>query len=79
MCAIVPRYLERVIQRDCYSSCVNIHCQETDSGDCNRLKTLVGVTVNCKAWILAIALSLSVVMSCQQINYPIHIPSNSHP
>jgi hypothetical protein len=32
-----------VIHSDCYSSCVKIRCQETDSGDCNRLGTLVCV------------------------------------
>jgi hypothetical protein len=25
-----------VIQWDCYSSCVKIHCQETDSEECNN-------------------------------------------
>jgi hypothetical protein len=35
---------------DCYSSCVKICCQETDSGDCNRLRTLVPVTMNCEVW-----------------------------
>jgi hypothetical protein len=33
-------YLEWVIQCDCYSSCAKIRCQETASGDCNRLRTL---------------------------------------
>jgi hypothetical protein len=41
-------YLECVIQWDCYSSCVKIRCQETASGDCNRLITLVCVSVICK-------------------------------
>jgi hypothetical protein len=36
-------YLESVIQWDCYSSCVKVRCQETASGDCNRLRTLVCV------------------------------------
>jgi hypothetical protein len=36
-------YLECVIQWDCYSSCVRIRCQETASGDCNRMRTLVFV------------------------------------
>jgi hypothetical protein len=31
--------LECVIQWDCCSFCVKILCQETASGDCNRLKT----------------------------------------
>jgi hypothetical protein len=35
-----------VIQWDCYSSCVRIRCQETDSGDCNTLRILVCVAVN---------------------------------
>jgi hypothetical protein len=34
-------YLEYVIQWDCYSSCVKIHCRETASGDCNTLRILV--------------------------------------
>jgi hypothetical protein len=29
---------------------VKIRCQEADSGDCNRLRTLVDVTVNCRVW-----------------------------
>jgi hypothetical protein len=33
-----------------------IRCQETASADCNRLRTLVGVTVNCKVWRFAVAL-----------------------
>jgi hypothetical protein len=56
MCAVLQSYLECVIQWDYYSSCVKIRCQETASGDCNRLRTLVGVTVNCKVWKSAIAL-----------------------
>jgi hypothetical protein len=35
---------------------VKIRCQETDGGDYNRLRTLVGVTLNCKVWRLAVAL-----------------------
>jgi hypothetical protein len=31
-------------------SCVKIRCQKTVGGDCNRLRTLVCVTVNCKLW-----------------------------
>jgi hypothetical protein len=27
-----------------------VRCQETTSGECNRLRTLVCVTVNCKLW-----------------------------
>jgi hypothetical protein len=38
------------LQRDWYNSCVKIRCQETDNGDCNRLRTLVCVTVKCKMW-----------------------------
>jgi hypothetical protein len=45
-CVVVQWYLECVIQWDCYSSCVKIRCQETDSGDCNRLRTLVCAAVN---------------------------------
>jgi hypothetical protein len=37
-------YLECVIQWDCYSSCAKIRFQETASGDCNRLRTLVRVS-----------------------------------
>jgi hypothetical protein len=44
-----------VKQWDCYSSCVKIRCQETESGDCNRL-TLVFAAVNCKVRRLAVAL-----------------------
>jgi hypothetical protein len=36
-------FLDCVIQRDCYSSCVKICCQEMARGDCNRLRTLVCV------------------------------------
>jgi hypothetical protein len=36
-------YLECVIQWGCYSSRVKIRRQETASGDCNRLRTLVTV------------------------------------
>jgi hypothetical protein len=35
---------------------VVIRCQETDSGDCNRLRTLASVTENCKVWKWATAL-----------------------
>jgi hypothetical protein len=28
--------------------CLKIHCQETDSGDCTRVRKVVGVTVNSK-------------------------------
>jgi hypothetical protein len=52
-CAVVW-YLECVIQGDCYSSCVKIRCQEADSGDCNRLRTLVCVTVNCSVEIATV-------------------------
>jgi hypothetical protein len=31
-----------------YNYCVKVHCQETESGDSNRMRTLVFVTVNCK-------------------------------
>jgi hypothetical protein len=58
---VVPRYLECIMQWDCYSSCIRSCCQETGNGDCNRLRTLVGVTVNCKLWRLAVALQLPVV------------------
>jgi hypothetical protein len=34
---------EKKIQCDCYS------CQEMDSVDCNSLRTLVGVTMDCKS------------------------------
>jgi hypothetical protein len=47
-CAIVPRHMECVTQWDSCSSFVKIHCQETDSGDCNRLRTLVFAAVKCK-------------------------------
>jgi hypothetical protein len=45
-----------VIQWDYYSSCVKIRFQETDSEDCNRLRTLVCVcqwSVKCshKSWV----------------------------
>jgi hypothetical protein len=66
MCAIVPRYLECVIQCDSYSSCVKIRCPGTDSGDCKKLRTLAFAAVNCKVRILAIELyylSLRVVPS----------------
>jgi hypothetical protein len=49
-CTIVQWYMEYVIQWNCYSSCVKIRCQETDSGDCNIVRTLVCVSVNCKLW-----------------------------
>jgi hypothetical protein len=55
-CAVVPRYLECGTQRDFYSSCVKIRCPETTSGDCNRLRTLVCVTVNCEVRRLTVAL-----------------------
>jgi hypothetical protein len=49
MCTTVPRYLE------CYSysgtvivPVVKIRCQETGSGGCNRLGTLVFAAVNSK-------------------------------
>jgi hypothetical protein len=49
-------YLECVIQWDCYKSCFKIRCQETASGDCNRLRTLVCVcqwSVKCshESWV----------------------------
>jgi hypothetical protein len=37
-------YLVSIILWDCYSYCVKICCQETPSGDCNRLRTLVSVS-----------------------------------
>jgi hypothetical protein len=40
---IYMRYLECVIQWDCYSSCVKIRCQGRARGDCNTLRTLVCV------------------------------------
>jgi hypothetical protein len=36
-------YLQCVILWDCYSACVKIRCQETASGDCNIVRTLVCV------------------------------------
>jgi hypothetical protein len=44
------------LQWDLYSLCVKIRCQESASGDCNKLRTLVDVTVNCIVWKSAIAL-----------------------
>jgi hypothetical protein len=49
-------YLGSVIQWDCCSSCVRIRCQETASGECNRLRTLVCVcqwSVKCshESWV----------------------------
>jgi hypothetical protein len=39
------------MQRKLYSvRLLEIRCQETTSGECNRLRTLVRVTVNCKVW-----------------------------
>jgi hypothetical protein len=35
---------------------LQIRYQESVSGDCNSLRTLVDVTVNCKMWKSAIAL-----------------------
>jgi hypothetical protein len=52
----VPRYLERIIQWGCYSSFVKILCQETAVGNCNRLRTLVGVIVNCRVLRSAVTL-----------------------
>jgi hypothetical protein len=42
-CAIVPRNLECVIQWDGYSPYVKFRYQETTSGECKRLRTLVCV------------------------------------
>jgi hypothetical protein len=39
-----------------YSSSVKIRCQERNSRDCDRLRTLLGVTVNCEVWRRTIAL-----------------------
>jgi hypothetical protein len=47
-CTVVQWYLEHVIQWDCCSSCLIIRFRETDSGDCNKLRTLMCVTMNCK-------------------------------
>jgi hypothetical protein len=44
------------VTRDPYISCVKIRCQETDSEHYNRLRTLVGATVDCKLRKLAVAL-----------------------
>jgi hypothetical protein len=49
-------YLECVIEWDCYSSCVKIHCEEMANRDCNRLRTLVCVcpwSAKCrhKSWV----------------------------
>jgi hypothetical protein len=55
-CVIAQRYLECVTQWHYYSYCDEIRCQESDNGDCNRLRTRVGVTVNGKVWKSAIAL-----------------------
>jgi hypothetical protein len=46
------------------SSCVKIRCHETASGNGNRLRILMGVTVNSKLWRLAVALSLPVITNC---------------
>jgi hypothetical protein len=59
--AIVQQYLECVIWWDCYSSCVKIRCQKTDSGDCNRLRTLVFEAMNWKVRRIAAALKSRVV------------------
>jgi hypothetical protein len=76
MCAIIPWYLECVIQWGCCSSCVKIRCQETNSGNCNRLRTLVGVTVNCKVWRLAVALRyLQLRVECIRSINPISNPN----
>jgi hypothetical protein len=66
-----------------YSSCVKIRCQETATGDCNRLRTLFAA-VNCKVRRLAgsavIALSSEwCVLGVNKSNYQIHTPSKSHP
>jgi hypothetical protein len=45
------------LERDCYSSCVKIRCQETISGDCNRLRTLVCVcqwSVKCSQRVVSV-------------------------
>jgi hypothetical protein len=54
--AVVQWYLACVIQWDCYSSCIKIRCQESASGACIELRTLMDVTVNCKLWKSTIAL-----------------------
>jgi hypothetical protein len=41
------KFMCAVIQLECCSSCIKIRCQETDGGDCNRLRILLCVTVNC--------------------------------
>jgi hypothetical protein len=46
-CAVVQWYLEWFSET--VTSCVKIRCQETDSGDCNRLRTLVFAAVNYKS------------------------------
>jgi hypothetical protein len=38
------------------NSCIKIRCQETDSGDCYRLRTLVFAAVNRKMWRIAVVL-----------------------
>jgi hypothetical protein len=62
-CAVVPRYLECVIQWDCHSSSVKIRYQETTSGDCTRLRTLVFAAVNCKVRRLAVVKYIQFIQS----------------
>jgi hypothetical protein len=61
---------------------VKIRCQETDSGDCNRLRTVVLAAVSC-----SVEISGSAVLDCSsewfiwgvnKSNHPIHTPSRSH-
>jgi hypothetical protein len=49
-----------VIQWDSYSSCVKIRCQETDSVDCNRLRTLV----LCNSEVESVEISDNAVNTC---------------
>jgi hypothetical protein len=83
--AVVQWYMECVIQWYCYSFCVQIRRQETDSEDCNRLRRSVLAAVKCKVrrFRLLVALQLRVVPSAVykwSINpiHPIRTPSNSH-
>jgi hypothetical protein len=40
----------RAVKRKLYVCCNSARDQETESGECNRLRTLVCVTVKCKVW-----------------------------
>jgi hypothetical protein len=78
-CDAVQWYSECVTQWDCYCSYAKVRCQETDSGNCNKLRTLVLAAVNWKLWRLAGSAVLFVI-TCwvykrNKSKHPIQTPS----